>query len=313
MTLQVPAAISADALLGKSKAYVRKALLRKASKDFDEYQLWASLALELLAKSRLASIHPCLIADPTHSDSMFAAAGVNLSTDIKTITAKTLFERLKHVTPHFDARVTKFCLEIALRRNSELHSGDTPFKTMKLGVWESEYWYAAAVILKAQSRTLDDWLGTDQSDVPKRIAKLAEEAKAHAAKEKLKATAALFGRFSKADRERMLSESEKLEYYHHKDLFKLLAEPKWAQKCPSCGGKAYLTGFLVDESITNTSTDKHGAWEEVEGTYIAEEFSCPICKLSLEGAVELEAVGIVLEHFQVSKREMAYEPEYGND
>ena len=59
-----------------------------------EYQLWASLALELLGKFALAQIHPCLVADPQSSVSLFAAAGVNIGTDVKTISAKTVFERL---------------------------------------------------------------------------------------------------------------------------------------------------------------------------------------------------------------------------
>jgi hypothetical protein len=42
-------AISGDALHAKSKVYIGRALARKADSDLDEYQLWASLALELLA------------------------------------------------------------------------------------------------------------------------------------------------------------------------------------------------------------------------------------------------------------------------
>jgi hypothetical protein len=56
---EVPPAISAEALLGKSQLYASRALQAKASKDSEVYQIWAALALELLGKAQLAGIHPC--------------------------------------------------------------------------------------------------------------------------------------------------------------------------------------------------------------------------------------------------------------
>ncbi|MER8929783.1 hypothetical protein NKI34_29505 [Mesorhizobium sp. M0700] len=130
-------AINGDALHAKSKVYIGRALGRKGADDLDEYQLWASLALELLGKAALARKHQSLVVDPTHWQSMFVAAGINVTTDVKTITAKTLFERLAHLVPRFDKTVQKFCQDIAERRNAELHSADLPFRTMRLDAWEA--------------------------------------------------------------------------------------------------------------------------------------------------------------------------------
>jgi len=47
-------AIDGNALHSKSKVYIGRALARKGAGDLDEYQLWASLALELLGKAALA-------------------------------------------------------------------------------------------------------------------------------------------------------------------------------------------------------------------------------------------------------------------
>src|SRR3569832_2031077 len=74
-------ALSPDALFAKSQTYIARALAAKGRSDLGEYQFWASLALELLGKSALAQIHPCLIADPQSSISIFAAAGVAIGTD----------------------------------------------------------------------------------------------------------------------------------------------------------------------------------------------------------------------------------------
>src|SRR5690348_10617393 len=120
---QVPAAIRKEGLLAKSRVYIQRAFRAKMADDLDEYQLWASLALELLGKAALANIHPSLVVDPTHFESLFAASGLNVSTDIKTINAKTLYNRLGHLSKYFDSRVKEFCDAISLRRNAELHSG----------------------------------------------------------------------------------------------------------------------------------------------------------------------------------------------
>jgi hypothetical protein len=55
-TKQVVPALSPEALLGKSKTYTARALAAKDAKDLGEYQLWASLALELLCKWALAEV-----------------------------------------------------------------------------------------------------------------------------------------------------------------------------------------------------------------------------------------------------------------
>jgi hypothetical protein len=62
----------------------------------DEYQLWASLAIELLGKAALSQIHPCLIAAPNSKESLFAAAGMSIGIELRTIPAHTLFDRMAH-------------------------------------------------------------------------------------------------------------------------------------------------------------------------------------------------------------------------
>lgn len=104
--------IDHEALYNKSKVYISRALTRKQDGDLEEYQLWASLAFELLGKAALARKHPSLVVDPTHWQSLFVAAGVHITTDVKTITAKTLFERLTHLVPRFDQTLQKFCQSI---------------------------------------------------------------------------------------------------------------------------------------------------------------------------------------------------------
>ena len=105
------------------------------------------MALELLGKSALAAIHPALIADPQNVDSIFAACGHPISTTVKTIPAKTVFARLKHLDKKFDDKTEKFCNAMAERRNAELHSGEAPFAAFLPDAWVPKYWETCSTIL----------------------------------------------------------------------------------------------------------------------------------------------------------------------
>lgn len=313
MTGNVTPALNGEALFTKSCLYVRKALMRKASNELDEYQLWASLALELLGKSALASHHPSLIADPTHYQSMFAASGINLSTDVKTITAKTLYLRLWHLIPRFDEKNKDFCDQISLRRNSELHSGATPFNAMSLEAWEGLYWYACETILSHMNSDLDSWLGASDSTAPKAILEESKSARQQSVRLRVERHREQFLSRKKVDREAALHDSDQKEHFHYRNLFTGYPDAEWPHKCPSCDGKAYLAGMQVGEEVIDTQPDEYAMWETVEKELYAEQFRCPVCGLSLEGTEELESGEIDIYHTLTDEREMEFEPDYGND
>ncbi|UPT63436.1 MAG: hypothetical protein M0D54_02405 [Hyphomonadaceae bacterium JAD_PAG50586_4] len=305
-------ALFAEALYSKSRVYIQRALARKDANDLDEYQLWASLALELLGKAALSRVHPCLIADPTHYQSMFAAAGVPTSTDIKTITAKTLFERLGHLSAPFDESVRNFCNAIAQRRNAELHSGDAPFKVMKLGAWEAAYWHACDLIVKYSGSTLEEWLGADQAKAPQTLLKHATEALKDAVEERISKAKTVFLARKKADQVSALAEAEGKEAFHYTKLFATDGDATWAVACPACSGRAHISGFEVYEEITQDGDGEYEFWESVEKTFSPKEFRCPVCALALNGYAEMKAAKLDADHVTTEEREMVYEPDYGN-
>lgn len=309
----VQTALSHEALFGKAKAYIGRALLRKEQGDTDEYQLWASLALELIGKASLAKIHPSLIVDPTHYESLFAASGINVSTDVKTITAKTLFERLRHIAPRFDEKVRKFCLGIALRRNSELHSGETPFKTMRLDAWEAQYWHAGQIILEQMDATLEDWLGASAAKAPREIIEHAAAAKRQAVEVRVQRAAEAFQQKRKADREKAVADAAARGMSYYSDRFNLSFDKVWETDCPACQSRAILAGIKFDEEIVDTYGDADGAWEEVETRYSAEEFLCPVCELTLADSDEIDSAGLEVDFAEREERELTYEQDYGND
>jgi hypothetical protein len=309
---QVPSAITPEGLLAKSRVYVQRAFRAKIANDFDEYQLWASLALELLGKAGLAKIHPSLVVDPTHSESLFAASGVIISADMRTITAATLYKRLTHLSKHFDTKVKAFCDAISIRRNAELHSGELPFHQMVPEAWEGHYWQAAEIIAGLSNISLEEWIGVDNARAPKELVNAATNATIEAAKKRVEQAREHFLERPKKLREEALSLSRTKHDYHYPKLFKLLSQKDWEVECPACTGRAFLAGMEFGEEIVEPTAGDGGWEEQVEKYYGAEEFRCPTCDLHLDSRQEIEAASIDADYTELETREREYEPDYGN-
>jgi hypothetical protein len=308
---QVVAALSPEALLGKSKTYIARALAAKDTKDLSEYQLWASLALELLGKWALAEVHPCLIADP-QGVSLFAAAGVSVGTDIRTITAKTVFERLGHLSKHFDKKTEENCLGMSLKRNAELHSGEVPFASVLLVSWEGRFWHTAAVILDIHSQTIETWLGADQAQAPRELMANYTHAIQEAAKIRVEKAAERFAELKKLEREALRARAKALDPFDMRRSFKMFAEKVWTAACPACKSNSFLAGVCYGEELSDH--DENDPYEEhVDVSYVAEEFYCPACSLHFGSREEIEAAGIDVEYTETETRQREYEPDYGND
>ena len=305
-------AINSEALLSKSKVYMGRAMTSKGDGELDEYQLWASLALELLGKAALASRHPSLIVDPTHWPSLFVAAGLNVTTDVKTITAKTLFERLTHLAPRFDKSVQDFCMRISERRNAELHSGDLPFKTMRLEAWEANYWHAADIVLRFLNSSLEEWLGAADAAAPRQILAEAAAALDASVKEQVKAAATNAIAIRKAEREALIRQAEALDPDDALPLFQKLHDHIWRESCPACRNSAFMAGEQSGETISH-ETEEYAMWEIVDREFVGEAFVCLVCGLTLSSSDELIAAELDYIHEDTVEREMEYEPDYGND
>jgi hypothetical protein len=316
MTSQTPPpTFLPEALHAKSLVYIRRAFRAKQAGDVDEYQLWASLALELLGKAALAKISPALIADPSHHESLFAACGVHLGTDFKTISAKTLFLRLPHVSKEFDSQVQKFCEQVALQRNAELHSGESPFLSLLPAVWDQRYWYAISVLLDAQGRTLEEWLGAAEAAAPKQVLEDAQHAVNQAVAERIERAKASFekGTPNPARRQELVQSSASIRKWEHYKQFDPNNDGFDKHACPACGATGIIGGILWDEVVSDDQDPDDPTIEIVDQTYVSEEFRCFTCGLTLVGRREVLAAGLPEEFYDRDERERKFEPEYGND
>lgn len=315
MTTAIPTAFSSAALFQKSKVYIARGLRAKNAGSADEYQLWASFALELLAKSSLSAVHPALIADPTHYQSLFAACGHEISSDVKSISAKTLFERLTHISRLFDKRTQGFCDQMALRRNSELHSGESPFSGSAAKSWEAKFWYAAHIILQMQDKDFDVWLGTKEAASKREVLVATQEAVRMSVATRIAHAREDFEQVHKSlsKRQEILESSKLIKPWEHWKEFTYILDTHVAHQCPACHGTGILGGSKFWENVSEEQDHDDPYTEYVDVGYSSEEFICPVCQLHLQGAQEILATEIVGEFTTVEEREREFEPDYGND
>ncbi len=293
-------AIDHDALLGKSKLYIQRALLSRSKGDDTEYQLWASLALELLGKAVLAMRHPCLIVHPQHPNSLLAAAGVNFSVNVRTISAKTVYERLRHLSQEFDQHVKQSCIDISQRRNAELHSGESPFSGMVRRSWEGRYWHAADLILSMIDSSFEEWVTQDEAPAAKQIVEQAHHAWKQAVLHRIE-----LHKTNTAQRIDKTVRAVPMLAYDH----------LWLVDCPACSQDGEMAGMQWDEEQLHTVyddlTDEY--YETVLTHYVGEEFLCPNCGLHLRNYEEVTAADLDFEHSEERERIAEFVEEYMNE
>ncbi|GAB3383857.1 hypothetical protein [Lysobacter fragariae] len=318
---QVPAALLSESLMQKSKAYAKRALAGKQGGNDDDYQLYAALALELLAKSSLSAIHPSLVVKTDNLNSLLEANGISTGTAVRTIDASEAYARLRHTVSSYTTPDMEACRKLADRRNAELHSGEAAFAAFPPRLWEGEFWHAAELVLKSMTLTLDDWLGAD-AKTPKELLAALRKAKNAAVQQRIERAKVAFEEFKPDEKKKrsakqikqILEDSKKLNPYGYQDIFVYSVIEKWLDICPACGAHGVVGGEEAYEEPAEDQSDAEPGYEIVEIGYYPLEFHCPTCGLALEGNEEVTMAGIGDDaHYVLEHREIQYEPDYGND
>lgn len=302
--------ISHEALWNKAKTFAERGLEHRDAGRFDEFQLWAILALELLGKAALAHIHPALVADPQDFDALLNAVGHQKTDDYKSIPAKATFSRCRRVVDGFDEVAERFCNQMAMRRNAELHSGALPFAGMVVDAWQPRFWHCCKLLVTAQGKQLQDLVGPVEATSAEQIIADASRALSVAVKGRIeRCKREFFQRFAKEVREQ-IAQSSRLETTSYR------SEREEPTPCPACGCQGVLTGERDSERrLEPDQIDDDGEawmwWYEV--TYAAYGFDCRACGLSLDGYEELEAAELDTSFFRHEQKEAEWGDEYGND
>jgi hypothetical protein len=292
----------------KAKLFLNYAMDIDCQRTFEEQALWASLALELLGKSALARVSPLLIAEPNEEGSnlLIASGLVEGTASFMSVAAKTIFVRCARAFRPFSQQEA---MKIAAGRNEYLHGGSPIITQLPPHAWWPRFWAQAVILVTAQDKTIEDLVGGSRVQAVEEYLATNRENVQHratAAIERAKQRSQLYqsGGMSARLRAEWVMLSDQTAGLLYRDNF---------QTCPACGELGVLEGQAVegvDSRVEQVAEDDFDAW--VELTVQADYFSCPTCRLVLEGYELIEAAGLPGE-FTAEGDTDDLGPEYGND
>lgn len=300
-------AYDAEALWLKAKLFVSHAM-DDEPRTFDERALWATLALELLAKSALSRVSPVLIASPTEEGTNVLIASGLIEGDAQFISlaSHSLIKRCARAFRPFDEREAR---KIMQARNDYLHGGAPVFTKIPRDAWWPRFWSQAVILVNAQDRDIDELVGGDRSPIvedflSKNRENITRQAEMLVARSP--PTTCVF-------REGNLPTKLAGEWSRPIDLSAGLTH-KAEETCPACES----TGTLEGDEIINTAVKRdpyeHDMDEWIELTVSSDYFSCPTCKLVLQNWELLSEVGLPGEFSAVGDYDdYGAQFEYGND
>ncbi|HUZ51689.1 MAG TPA: hypothetical protein VMU94_04080 [Streptosporangiaceae bacterium] len=302
-----------EALWAKAKVFLNRAMDPGPDRSFDEQALWASAALELLAKAALARVSPLLIAEPTEDglNILIATGLVQGNAQFTSVSASTVFKRCERAFKPFSAMEA---MKFAAARNEYLHGSGIGFMAIPPQAWWPRYWSLAAILITAQDRDVMDLVGIDRLSV-------VEEHLARNARNVEHRTEALIERARQRlaqYRAGTLPARIQAEWQSGSDLF--TDAPCYAtQECPACGEDGTVEG----EGGEQVSFEYH--YDLEDGSPVGAEarlevpvarFCCETCHLVLEDYELITQAGLP-DSFEFIDENPEWpeeeEPDYGND
>ncbi|MDP3953195.1 hypothetical protein [Microbacterium sp.] len=298
-----------DALFFKAKMFLNRAMDSEDVRPFDEQALWASLALELLAKAALARVSPLLVAEPTEDGKnlLIASGLVDGEGRFTSVRAKTLFSRCqKAFRPFNETEAAK----ITTARNEYLHGSAAGFTNIPESAWWPRYWAQAAILVHALDREMHELVGLERNSVvtthleqntqnlENSVQMLIERSKQRLAQHRAGTLPA------KVAREWRPGLDNSAGFLHRESA-----------RCPACGVEGLLEGDEVLETDVHGGHAGPGYDTPIELTIGAEYFGCSMCGLALDSYELLEAADLETSFTVEGDPDDLdyYEGDYGND
>ncbi|WP_061294177.1 hypothetical protein [Herbidospora cretacea] len=310
-----------EALWIKAKLFLNRAMDGDGVRSFDEQALWASLALELLAKAALARISPVLIAEPTEEGTnVLAALGLTKGGGhFSSVRAKTVLTRCSRAFRPFDLKESSRFTEA---RNEYLHGPGVAFLGIPPKVWWPKFWAQVAILVDNMDKEISDLVGSDREAVvdgylAQNKKNIEDRTEALIARAQQRLAQHRAGTMTK----RMLTEWNSVG-----DLTAFLSYQA-PQQCPACDQEGLLEGDEeldreLEETVSTGESADDGAEFDFDFDYptftvtiAADYFSCPHCHLVLNRYELVEQAGLPTS-FEVEGIEGDTEydgPDYGND
>lgn len=267
-----------DTLYSKAKMFALRA--HDEPVDSSLFAFWMSLALEMLARSALAQIHPVLLADPREQDNIHYAFGVIPRNLPKSIPAKALFARCSILISGFTDKMSAHCLIIADRRNSELHSGVAAFEGIDNSKWLPATYEVMQVLLTHLHRDFTDFLGVHERVATETLRDRRDTIKKDV-QEKLAAARRSYSAQSTEEKQKVSAKA-------------MATTESWLKgqrlrrklNCPVCGNDAVMSGETVGRSPVRIDEDANTIRREIR--VLPNRLRCGFCSLSLTSYQELK-------------------------
>lgn len=269
-----------DSLYNKAKLYARRA--HDEAVDSSVFAFWMSLALELLARSALAHIHPVLLADPKEPDNIQYAFGIVPKAIPKSIVAKALFARCSVFVPNFTDKMSTHCLVVADRRNSELHTGNAAFEGLDNAQWLPASYEVIEILLNHIGRDFEDFIGDHAAFARETLVRRSDTIKKDV-HEKLSAAKKYYAENS-SDERNLQAAAVAIEKWVKESKLRRMCD------CPACGNKAVIGGETVSRSPVRINEDDNVIRREVR--VLPNRLHCPSCRLNLTSFQELAEAGL---------------------
>jgi len=299
-----------EALFLKARLFLNRAMDEEDRRPFEEQALWASLALELLAKAALARVSPLLIAEPTEDGKnlLIASGLVDGEARFTSVRAKTLYSRCQRAFRPFNETEAA---NITHARNDYLHGSTPGFTNMPAAAWWPRFWAQAAILVHALDLTMVELVGTDRDGI----------VDAHLEKNAQNIENRVQMSIERARQRLGQHEAGTLPAKVAREW-----QPGWDNThgfehrtndvCPACGADGVLEGEeVMSTEILYGQVGPDDYEAVIELTVGSDRFSCAACGLVLDSPELIEAAGVnPTFSAEGSEAELAYyEGDYGND
>jgi hypothetical protein len=259
----------------KARLFMQRAL--EEDREGPLFPFWAALALEVLARSALAHVHPALLADPREPENILAVFGYRTTDkNITSIPAKGVFSRCAVIVPDFTTDDAKFCMRIASLRNEELHSGNSAFANYPTGQWLGDYYRICELVLVYLGKDMGDFLSDDgEVNAAKQLITAASAKVEKAVKDDIAAKRRSFDGLDETERDERVALANSKEASASEKIL----------PCPSCGSPCLISGDVV--SISSPRTVEDGIERDV--VVLPTKLDCVACGLQLNSLSHLYA------------------------
>lgn len=299
-----------SALLAKAELYAEQ-MLTHPKEDW-LFGFWSSLVVELLGRAALAKISPTLLADGKDWNNILYATGGQPTASrftAKSIDTNQVFSRLKEIYPSFTQELENFCAIHSNRRNAELHSGETPFASLKESTWLPAFYSTSDSLLSIMGSDLGSFFGKEEALYAKKIIAAAEDKAAQTVKGLVKAHQTVWKEKDEDEQDALSSQAKvwSAKHFGHR------------VKCPSCECRSLVYG----EASSAAKKTIDGDTITEKQSYTPNRFECIACGLKLSGLASLHAVGLsdsftktqtyeASEYYSESQDDNYYEPDFND-